>query len=151
MALWRLYYHFVWATKEREPLIEPSQEVDLHNYIIGKADALKCITHVINGTADHIHLIASIPPTLAIAEFVKNIKGSSAHYVNHTLSPISRNFGWQAGYGVFSLGRKQLEQAVAYVDNQKSHHAQGTLISTLEEITNDDDAPERWSSHPPGN
>ncbi len=149
MALWRLYYHFVWATKEREPLIISSQEVDLHNYIIGKADSLKCIAHAINGTADHIHLIASVPPTLAIAEFVKNIKGSSAHYVNHTLSSTSKNFGWQAGYGVFSLGRKQLEQAVTYVQNQKSHHAQGTLISTLEEVMNDDDAPERWS--PPGN
>lgn len=149
MALWRLYYHFVWATKECELLIAPSQEVALHNYIIGKADALNCITHAINGTADHIHLIVSVPPTLAIAEFVKNIKGSSSHYVNHTLSPVSRNFGWQAGYGVFSLGRKQLEQAVTYVHNQKSHHAQGTLISTLEEVTDDDDAPERWS--PPGN
>jgi putative transposase len=149
MALWRLYYHFVWATKERQPLIDPNQENDLYNYIIGKADALKCIIHAINGTADHIHLIASVPPTLAIAEFVKNIKGSSAHYVNHALSPASRNFGWQAGYGVFSLGRKQLEQAVTYVLNQKSHHAQGTLISTLEEVTNDDDAPERWI--PPGN
>ncbi len=149
MALWRLYYHFVWATKERESLIDLSQEVELHNYIIGKADSLKCITHAINGTADHIHFIASVPPTLAIAEFVKNIKGSSAHYVNHALSPASKSFGWQPGYGVFSLGRKQLEQAVTYVQNQKLHHAQGTFISALEEITNDDDSPERWS--PPGN
>ncbi|MEX0269383.1 IS200/IS605 family transposase [Leptolyngbyaceae cyanobacterium UHCC 1019] len=149
MALWRLYYHFVWATKEREPLIDSRQEAGLYNYIIGKADALKCITHAINGTADHLHLIASIPPTLAIAEFVKNIKGSSSHYANHTLSPASKNFCWQAGYGVFSLGRKQLEQAVAYVDNQKLHHDQGTLISALEEVTNADDAPERWD--PPGN
>jgi putative transposase len=156
MALWRLYYHVVWATKERQPLIDPHYEADLHSYIIGKADALKCITHVINGTDNHLHLVASVPPTVAIAEFVKNIKGSSAHYVNHALSPASKNFGWQAGYGVFSLGRKQLDQAVVYVQNQKVHHAQGSTIQAFEQEANADDAPEQWrlsagSQHPPVN
>jgi putative transposase len=149
MALWRLYYHFVWATKAREPLISETREPTLHHYIIGKADALKCIVHAINGTANHIHLVTSIPPTLSIAEFVKNIKGSSAHYVNHNLSDIPEFFGWQAGYGVFSLGRKQLDQAIEYVQNQKIHHAQGTTIISLEQATNDDDGPARY--HPPGN
>lgn len=161
MALWRLYYHFVWATKEREPLIDVSKELALHNYIIGKADSLKCIVHAINSTSDHIHLIASIPPTLSISEFVKNVKGSSAHYINHVVSPVSKNFGWQAGYGVFSLGRKQLKQVVEYVENQKIHHQEGTVISVLEQESEQDDRPERWhrglsgsfsqSSHPPGN
>lgn len=156
MALWRLYYHFVWATKERNPVITADLEVKLHPYIIGKADSLNCIIHVINGTEDHIHVIASIPPTLSISEFVKNIKGSSAYHVNHALSNVAKSFTWQAGYGVFSLGRKQLDQAVAYVQNQKIHHAKGTIISSLERETNDDDMPERWRlsdvlSHPSGN
>jgi REP element-mobilizing transposase RayT len=155
MALWRLYYHFVWATKNREPLITSNLETKLYPYIIGKADALKCITHAINGTEDHIHLIASVPPTLSISEFVKNIKGSSAHYLNR-LTTDAGNFGWQAGYGVFSLGRKQLDQAIAYVQNQKVHHAEGSIIAALEQEMNDDDAPERRCSpvrsrHPPGN
>jgi putative transposase len=149
MALWRLYYHFVWATKEREPLIMPEQETALYHYIIGKADSLNCIVHAINGTSDHVHLITSIPPTLAIADFIKTIKGSSAHYVNHHLSGTSKKFGWQAGYGVFSLGRKQLDQVTKYVQNQKTHHAQGKIISVLEQETNEDDAPERY--HPLGN
>jgi putative transposase len=149
MALWRLYYHFVWATKGREPLLTTERESVLHRYMIGKADALKCIVHAVNGTVDHVHLITSIPPTLSISEFVKNIKGSSAHYANHNLSAISGGFSWQAGYGVFSLGRKQLDQAIAYVQNQKIHHAQSTTIAVLEQETDDEDAPDRY--HPPGN
>ncbi|EKQ70620.1 transposase [Leptolyngbyaceae cyanobacterium JSC-12] len=149
MALWRLYYHFVWATKARESLISEAREPALHHYIIGKADALKCIVHAINGTANHIHLVASVPPTLSISDFVKNIKGSSAHYVNHNLSATPEYFGWQAGYGVFSLGRKQLDQAIEYVQNQKIHHAQGTTIISLEQTANDEDAPKRC--HLPGN
>lgn len=155
MALWRLYYHFVWATKNREPLIDSEREPKLYHYIIGKADAIKCITHAINGTENHVHLIASVPPTLSISEFVKTIKGSSTHYLNH-LTTDTESFGWQAGYGVFSLGRKQLDQAIAYVQNQKIHHAEGTIISALEQEMNDDDEPERWCSsvgsrYPPGN
>ncbi|NEQ25083.1 MAG: IS200/IS605 family transposase, partial [Microcoleus sp. SIO2G3] len=75
MAFWRLYYHLVWATKERQPLITSEREPKLYSYIIGKADSLNSIIHAIGGIEDHIHLITSIPPSLSIADFVKNIKG----------------------------------------------------------------------------
>lgn len=140
MALWRLYYHLIWATKERQPLILPKRESQLYNYIIGKADALGCIIHAIGGTDNHIHLVASIPPKLSISDFVQNIKGSSTHYLNH-LSPSQDLFGWQRGYGVFSLGSKQLEKAVMYVKNQKVHHLNGTTIASLERHDYEDDAP----------
>ena len=143
MAMWRLYYHLVWATKERQPLIHPQRETELYNYIIGKADTLNCIVHAIGGTENHIHLIVSIPPTQSIAELVKNIKGSSSHYLNQILQNPNR-FGWQEGYGVFSLGQTQLEQAVTYVINQKQHHLQNTVNSHLEQITDRDDRPTRW-------
>ena len=144
MALWRLYYHLVWATKERQPLINSDREDELYRYIIAKADALSCIVHGIGGVEDHIHLVVSIPPTLAIADFVKQIKGSSAHHLNKVLSASLNKFGWQEGYGVFSLGGKQLEQAVNYVKNQKAHHLNGTAIASLEQATNQDDSPGRW-------
>ncbi len=70
MALWRLYYHLVWTTKNREPLIDHKREAKLYPYILGKADYLNCIIHAINGTENHLHVIASIPPKLSIAEFV---------------------------------------------------------------------------------
>jgi REP element-mobilizing transposase RayT len=144
MALWRLYYHLVWATKEREPLINSDREVKLYPYIIAKADDLGCIVHAIGGVEDHIHLVVSIPPTLAIADFVKRIKGSSAHFLNQAFSASLNKFGWQEGYGVFSLGGKQLEQAVDYVKNQKAHHSNGTAIASLEQVTHQDDSPGRW-------
>ncbi|OCR02663.1 transposase [Oscillatoriales cyanobacterium USR001] len=145
MALWRLYYHLVWATKERHPLIVPERETELYGYIINKADILNSITHAIGGTENHIHLVASIPPTLSIADFVKNIKGSSAHYFNKNWQNPNK-FGWQEGYGIFSLGQKQIDEAVAYVLNQKIHHSQGSVNRYLEQIINQNDPPIRW--HP---
>ncbi|VEP13148.1 transposase [Hyella patelloides LEGE 07179] len=132
MSYWRLYYHLVWATKQRLPLIKPELEAKLHGYIIGKADYLGCITHDINGTENHIHIVASIPPSLSISQYVKKIKGSSSHHWNNTLASNSDKFYWQQGYGVFSMGSKQLETAVNYVKNQKIHHSQGTTIPALE-------------------
>jgi putative transposase len=135
MALWRLYYHLVWATRERLPLITLELETPLYNYIIGKADSKRCIVHGIGGMEDHIHLVVSIPPDISIADFVKNIKGSSSHYFNNLPSfPTADRFAWQEGYGVFSLGSKQLEQAIAYVQNQKRHHSQQTVIASLERV-----------------
>jgi putative transposase len=146
MALWRLYYHLVWGTKKRQPLINPDREGILYNYIIGKADALSSIVHAIGGIEDHIHLVVSIPPALAIADFVKNIKGSSAYHLNQDLSAAKDKFAWQEGYGVFSLGSKQLEQAVTYVQNQKLHHLNGTAIASLETYNQQYDPPSRWHS-----
>ncbi|WP_371933996.1 IS200/IS605 family transposase [Chroococcidiopsis sp. CCNUC1] len=145
MALWRLYYHLVWATKERQSFIAPDIEPKLYSYLIGKADSLGSIIHAIGGIENHIHLVASIPPSLSIANFVKNLKGSSAHHLNHSLPNSSHTFAWQRGYGVFSLGGKQLTQAVDYVSNQKAHHLQRTTIASLERDSYEEDAPLPWN------
>ncbi|WP_445635777.1 IS200/IS605 family transposase [Nostoc sp. DSM 114161] len=140
MALWRLYYHLIWATKERQPLITREREILLYGYIIGKANSLGSIIHAVGGIENHIHLVTSIPPKISISDFVQNIKGSSAYHLNH-LSSSQDLFGWQRGYGVFSLGSKQLQQAVVYVQNQKAHHSNGTAISFLERHNHEDDGP----------
>lgn len=139
MALWRTYYHLIWATKDRQPLITATREKKLYNYIIGKADYLSCIVHAIGGIENHIHLIVSIPPKLSIADFVKNIKGSSAYHLNHLSEAKNLGFSWQHGYGVFTLGSKQLDFAKDYVNNQKEHHSNGTFVYALEKYSDDND------------
>ncbi len=143
MSLWRLYYHIVWATKFRQALILPEQERQLYDYIIGKSDSLGCIVHAINGITDHIHLIVSIPPRLALYDYVRQIKGSSSHYMNQQLS-LSNRFAWQKGYGVFSISIKNLDIAINYVNRQKEHHENGTMIAALEQTSDEDNPPARY-------
>lgn len=132
MAFWRTYYHLIWSTESRLPLITPEREAILYGYIIGKADAIACIIHAIGGVEDHIHIVASIPPKVSIADFVKQIKGSSAYHLNHNPSASGTGFSWQHGYGVLTLGGKQLDDAKNYVNNQKTHHADKSVITALE-------------------
>jgi putative transposase len=76
--------------------------------------------------------VASIPPKLSVADFVKTIKGGSSYHLNQYYKESKLSFAWQQEYGVLTLGSKQLEDAKAYVNNQKQHHSQGTIISALE-------------------
>ncbi|MEL7354589.1 MAG: IS200/IS605 family transposase [Cyanobacteria bacterium J06560_5] len=132
MSLWKLYYHLVWSTHERLPLITPKREVALYRYCHGKVDALGAHLHAIGGIDNHVHLIVSIPPKIAIAEFVRRIKGSSSHYLNSSYPNDECKFKWQQNYGVFSLGRKQLDFAIAYTQNQKQHHLNHTTLLAIE-------------------
>ena len=132
MTFWRTYYHIVWATKDRLPLLTENIEVELYNYIKNKCHALDCPLHAIGGINDHIHIVVSIPPSLAISEFVRLVKGSSSHFVNQTQLNRESKFAWQREYGVFSLGGQQLDRAIGYVNNQKQHHAQGSIERFLE-------------------
>jgi putative transposase len=130
MTLWRTYYHIVWATRDRLPLITSDREPHLYQHIIHKIQTLEAECHVIGGMPDHIHLIVSIPPKIAISEFVKRIKGSSARYINQ--SETLKTFAWQREYSVFSLGSKQTDRAIEYVKNQKQRHQSANLINLLE-------------------
>jgi REP element-mobilizing transposase RayT len=138
MAYWRLYYHFVWTTKNRVPLITPEVEEVLFGYLIGKAHDMKSIVHAVGGIEDHVHLAASVPPSVALSDFAARLKGSSSHRLNETLNGA---FAWQGGYGVVSFGEKQLQWVVKYVNAQKRHHADHTAVGKLEEITVDSDGP----------
>src|ERR1044071_1581867 len=121
MPYWRLFYHAIWSTKNRLPLIESAWEEDLYGYLWGKATALECFPHAINGIADHIHVVISIPPKLSIAAIIGQLKGASSHRINEIF--IShRSFAWQAEYDIVSFSVKSLSGIVNYVNNQKQHH-----------------------------
>jgi len=133
MPYWRLFYHIIWATKDRRPLIDPAWEADLHGYMRGKATALECIVHAVGGMPDHMHIVVSIPPKLAVAMIVGKLKGASSHYVNERFVAEDM-FAWQNEYGVLSCSENALTKIVDYVTNQKKHHLEQSLDVKLERI-----------------
>ena len=133
MSYWRLFYHFVWTTREREPLIVREWEKRLHGAIRAKAEHLGAFVHAVGGTEDHVHMVASVPPTLSLAKFVGQVKGASSRLANRELLPTG-GFAWQAEYGVVSFGGRQLARAVGYVLSQREHHCNGTVVPDLERV-----------------
>lgn len=140
MPFWRAYYHIVWSTKNREALIQPEHERVLFAYIIRKAAELDSYVYALNGWTEHMHIVAAIPPKLAVSHFVKEVKGSSSHYLNQ--QSLGFMFAWQRGYGMLTLGQTQLARAVAYVEAQKVHHSEQTAIPWLEHCSEFDEGPD---------
>lgn len=142
MAFWRLYYHLIWATKNREDFLESKVEANLYPYIVSKAAELGIFVHAINGWTDHLHVVAAIPPRHSVSSVVKRFKGSSSHFLNHQLG-FDGAFAWQRGYGALTLGERQRSIAIAYVENQKAHHAEKSTNAWLERSAEfDQDPPE---------
>jgi REP element-mobilizing transposase RayT len=93
-----LNIHCVFSTKERAPVLTPEIRERLWPYIGGIAKQNGIFPKCIGGVADHIHLLLSLPTTVAIAKAVQLIKAGSSSWVHQTFLEL-RNFAWQQGYG----------------------------------------------------
>ena len=140
MAHWQLFYHAVWATHERKPLIMPEVEPVVYDLLRVKAIGLGATVYAINGMPDHVHCVLAIPPSLAVASVIGQIKGVASAKINTQWLATGLRFAWQEGYGVFSFDAKRLPHVIAYVENQKQHH-QGTGLIPILERTDDASVP----------
>ena len=131
MSYWRIFYHLIWATKQREPMLDERVEAMVYGVILNKAKELGILIHAIGGVEDHVHLATTIPPKLAVAEGVRQLKGASSYYVNHQGSG-GQKLTWQDGYGVLTLGERSIPDVVKYVKDQRQHHNAGTIIPIFE-------------------
>jgi putative transposase len=127
-----LFVHLVWSTWDRLPMITPDIERRLYREIESEALQLRCIVLALNGMPDHVHVVLIIPTTLTIADLAKQLKGASSHFVNEVLQP-EMPFKWQGSYGAFTVSRWDVDKIVAYVQNQKRHHADAMLLPEWEE------------------
>jgi REP element-mobilizing transposase RayT len=130
-----LLVHFTWSTAGREPWIETQMREDLYSFIGGIMKNKRARLLAAGGMFDHIHLYASLPSTISIADFVKVVKSNSSRWIHESFSQL-RNFAWQEGYGAFSVSKSGEQSVIRYIRNQEKHHGKRTfkqeLITLLE-------------------
>ena len=126
--------HFTWHTLNNQQILTEALENRLYHYLQHRVIQEKGVFfHAVGGTANHVHLVVSVPPTLLISDWAGKLKGASAYYINHEITR-RKVLEWQTGYGVVSFGTKDLEWVKRYVQRQKEHHAQGKVYERLERI-----------------
>jgi putative transposase len=133
MPFWKCYYHLIWATKHRAPLITPQHERVIYETVRNVSEELGSMVIAINGVADHVHVAATIPPSVAVSEWFKRCKGASSYAVNQSFAK-DEPFRWQGGFGALTFGQQRLAMVVRYIENQKEHHATGKLRNFLERL-----------------
>ena len=116
-----LNYHIVFSTKNREPWLTEDVRERLWPYLGGIARENGMTAPEIGGVADHVHLLLSIPASMALSKAVQLIKGGSSHWVKDTFPKLA-GFAWQDGYGAFTVSHSQLDSVREYIRSQEDHH-----------------------------
>ena len=129
----KIWIHAIWATKDRAPLLAPSVELKVHNFMRQQFKEAGCPVRIINGMPDHIHALFLLNPQKSIAEIIKQVKGSSSHEINqHNLT--DEKFAWQTGYAAYSVSESVIEKVYEYINNQKEHHAKRSFEQEYDEF-----------------
>ncbi|MEX1002847.1 MAG: IS200/IS605 family transposase [Crocinitomicaceae bacterium] len=129
----KIWIHAIWATKERKPLISGAIEKKVYDFVSAQLREQGCPVRIINGMPDHIHCLFLLSPQKSIAEVIKQIKGSSSHYINQN-NLIEKKFAWQTGYAAYSVSESVVEKVFLYINNQKQHHQKKNFAQEHDEF-----------------
>jgi putative transposase len=111
--------HLIFSTQGRRPLIKREFRPDLFAYLGGIVREMQASALIINGTADHVHMLLRIRPAQSAAEIVRVVKANSSKWVR---AKWSSGFAWQTGYGVFSVSESNVPAVKKYIAEQEEHH-----------------------------
>jgi len=112
--------HCIFGTKDRQPLVPDDLQSRLWQFLGGIARRLEMKAIAVGGTRDHLHILLLLPPTIALAEAMQKLKANSSRWMHEQ---TGRPFEWQEGYAAFSVSISHTDATVAYILNQRSHHA----------------------------
>jgi len=125
-----LLVHAVFSTKNRAPDLSPEIAGRLFPYMGGIVRERKGVPLIINGPADHVHMLMSLSTTESIAELMRVVKTNSSRWL-HEQFPAQKEFGWQAGYAAFTVSASRAVDVKDYIAGQQEHHRR---VSFQEEI-----------------
>jgi REP element-mobilizing transposase RayT len=128
-----LYVHLVFSTRNREPLLAPAHRQDIFAYMAAILRESGCEFVLVNGVADHVHVVCTLPVSVTLAELVAKLKGNSSHWIRKCREDMT-DFRWQSGYAAFSFARKNLDAVRRYVNHQETHHRHKTFDQEYREL-----------------
>ncbi len=126
-----LLFHLVFGTKHRAPLIAPAWQDDLFGYIGGIVRQRRGTLLVAGGMPDHIHLLVKTPTDLTVAELVRDVKAISSGWRREF---SNTDFGWQTGYGAFTVSEDVCPTVANYIRTQPEHHHGRTFEDEFVEL-----------------
>jgi REP element-mobilizing transposase RayT len=132
----QILYQIVFTPKNHEHTLVSGNCEELYKYIAGILNNKKCHLYRIGGISDHIHIVAHLHPTVALASLVKDIKVASSEFVKR--GRLFPGFsGWQDGYGAFTYNISEKNKLIEYVKNQEEHHKTKSFREEIIELLNE--------------
>jgi REP element-mobilizing transposase RayT len=131
MSYVQLLYHTVIRTKASQPVLPLSRSDELYRYIWGVIKNKDGVLYRINGMEEHVHILLSLPPTLALADFMRDMKAETSRMLKRTAG-FEHFTAWGEGYAALSYSLRDKDKIVNYIRNQREHHK---TVSFKEEYT----------------
>ncbi|MBK5277443.1 MAG: transposase [Bacteroidia bacterium] len=136
MPYTKVYIHYIWATKNREPLINKELKPILLRHIKENSIKKGIFIDTVNCVEDHIHMLISLGTEQTIAKTAMLIKGESSYWVNKQ-GLVKSKFEWQDEYIALSVSYSAVDKVRAYIINQEEHHKKKTFAVEYEEFLKD--------------
>jgi len=133
MAYIRVWIHYVWSTKNREPYLNKDIRQVIFKHIKENAENKNIYMDFINGHKDHVHSLVSLKPGQTIDKVMQLIKGESSYWVNKNRL-IKSKLEWQDEYFAVSVGESQVKDVREYIRNQEIHHKKKTFQQEYNEF-----------------
>jgi putative transposase len=129
----QIWIHLVWATKNRAPLLVEGKRKRIFEHIRTSALAKGYYLDMINGVEDHVHCLVALQPNCALSKMVNDLKGESSRWINDG-ELLDEPFGWQDGYGAFSVSHQNVPAVRAYIKKQAEHHRKVSYQDEINQI-----------------
>jgi len=119
----RLFYHLVWTTRDREPVLDGAAALFLERYLRAVARQEHARILALGMVRTHVHVLFEAGTTTSLPRLVQRFKGGSSALINrekHTRGPTP--IRWAKGYAIHTVGFRGMRAARSYVENQAAHH-----------------------------
>jgi putative transposase len=117
----QILYHIVFCTKDGKKILTQEYIKELYAYIHGTIKKKNCFLYRINGMEDHIHLLSDLHPSIALADYLRDIKTSSSLWLKKN-EKFPAFEGWAEGYAALTYTWRDKDLIVNYIKNQQEHH-----------------------------
>lgn len=113
--------HLIFHTKSGACVMKEEHLARIFQYIGGMIRSMSGFAFIVGGRPDHIHILTSLPASISLANFVRDIKCNSSKWIKN-MDPMYEKFAWQEGYGAFSVSESCRNEVSHYIENQENHH-----------------------------
>ena len=124
----QLQVHIVWVTKYRYHVLQGDIQIRCRELIMQICDAedIRIIKGVVS--KDHVHMHIEYPPSKAVSDMVKKLKGRVSRKLQQEYPKLSKQYWgkhfWAIGYGAWSTGNVSDEMINEYLEHHRNHQIQ---------------------------
>ena len=129
----QILYHLVFRTKNSQKTLNPIYARELYAYTTGILKNKNCCLYRINGVENHLHLLCDLHPSIALADFMRELKVSTSIWLKQS-GKFPDFQGWAEGYAALTYAWKDKETIVSYIKNQQEHHKKVSFEDELKRL-----------------